>query len=108
MVATLQTKLNAYKDQADRPSFKYNVSSLKDRVKADMFKVELRNKFTALNNLAEETVEDHWHELSNIWISTCKEIFNSIQFNSIQFIHTYSHNVNLQEWKRKVKRTKEK
>jgi len=22
------------------------------------------------------------------------------QFNSIQFIHTYSHNVNLQEWKK--------
>ena len=66
MVATLQAKLKAYKDSADRPSFKNNVNSLKDRVKVDMFKVELRNKFSALNNLAGETVEDHWHRLCNV------------------------------------------
>ena len=32
----------------------------------------------------------------------------SIQFNSIQFIHTYSHNVNLQEWKERKKKNKGK
>ncbi|KAL8596941.1 hypothetical protein ACOMHN_027887 [Nucella lapillus] len=74
VVAVLQTKLKAYKDQAGRPSFKYNVNTLKDRVKANEFKVELRNRFSALENLTEETVEGHWHGLRDTLTSTCRKI----------------------------------
>ncbi|KAL8605837.1 hypothetical protein ACOMHN_051446 [Nucella lapillus] len=74
VVAVLQTKLKAYKDKAGRPSFKYNVNTLKDRVKANEFKVELRNRFNALENLTEETVEGHWHGLRDTLTSTCRKI----------------------------------
>ena len=51
VVAMLRTKLKAYKDQADRPAFKYNVHSLKDKAKVNEYKVELKNKFSVLEGL---------------------------------------------------------
>ena len=66
VVAMLRTKLKAYKDQADVPAFKYNVHSLKDKAKVNEYKVELKNKFIALEGLAEETVENQWHGVRNI------------------------------------------
>ena len=40
VVAVLKIKLKAYKDQADRPSHKYNVHSLKVKLEAKKFKIE--------------------------------------------------------------------
>ena len=74
VVAVLQIKLKTYRDGASRPSFKYNVQNLKDKVKMEEFNVELRNKFSALEGLAEETVEGHWQGVANTWTTTCNDI----------------------------------
>uniref|UniRef100_A0A0L8GDT7 Endonuclease/exonuclease/phosphatase domain-containing protein n=1 Tax=Octopus bimaculoides TaxID=37653 RepID=A0A0L8GDT7_OCTBM len=57
VVAVLRTKLKAYNNRAGRPSHRYNVCSRKEKEIAKRFKVELRNKFSALSQLAEETIE---------------------------------------------------
>ena len=48
VVADLKVKLKVYRDRADRPSHKYNVHSLKDKTKAEVYQCELRNRFSAL------------------------------------------------------------
>ena len=74
VVAVLQIKLKAYRDGASRPSFKYNTQHLKDRVKAEEFNVELKNKFSTLEGLTEDTVEGHWQGIANTWKSTCNDV----------------------------------
>ena len=74
VVAVLKTKLKAYNDQAGRPSHKYNVHSLKEEGKAEEFKIQLKNKFSVLSQLPEETVEEHWHSLREVWKTTCKTV----------------------------------
>ena len=48
VVADLKVKLKAYRDRADRPSHKYNVHSLKDKAEAEVYRFELRNRFSEL------------------------------------------------------------
>nr|KAG5694296.1 hypothetical protein BaRGS_032014 [Batillaria attramentaria] len=74
VIAAIKIKLKAYRDQADRPSHKYNVHSLKESVKTNAFKCELRNRFSALDTLPEETIEKHWHDLRETWTTTCREV----------------------------------
>ena len=74
VIASLKIKLKAYKDHAERPSYKYNVQSLKDSIQSTAFRCELRNRFSALDSLPDETIEEHWHELRETWITTCKEV----------------------------------
>ena len=72
--AVLKIKLKAYKDQADRPSHKYNMHSLKVKSEVEKFKIELRNRFSGLSQLSEKPVEEHWHSLRKIWTTTCKTV----------------------------------
>ena len=74
VVATLLIKLKAYNDQARRPLHKFNVHSLKEKEKKEEFKIELRNKFSVLSLLPEETVEEQWHSLREVWTTTCNTI----------------------------------
>ena len=74
VVAVLKTKLKAYNDQAARPSHKYNVHSLKENSKTEEFKIELRNKFSVLSQLPEDSIEEHWHSLQETWTTTCKTV----------------------------------
>nr|KAG5703440.1 hypothetical protein BaRGS_022489 [Batillaria attramentaria] len=74
VIAAIKIKLKAYRDQADRPSHKYNVHSLKESVKTNAFRCELRNRFSALDTLPEETIEEHWHDLRETWTATCREV----------------------------------
>ena len=71
VVAELKTKLKAYKDQAERPSHKFNVQCLKEKQKSEEFKIDLRNKFSVLSLLPEETIEEQWHSLRETWKATC-------------------------------------
>nr|KAG5703944.1 hypothetical protein BaRGS_020541 [Batillaria attramentaria] len=43
-------------------------------VKTNAFKCELRNRFSALDTLPEETIEEHWHDLRETWTATCREV----------------------------------
>nr|KAG5699547.1 hypothetical protein BaRGS_033743 [Batillaria attramentaria] len=74
VIAAIKIKLKAYRDQADRPSHKYNMHSLKESVKTNAFRCELRNRFSALDTLPEETIEEHWHDLRETWTATCREV----------------------------------
>ncbi|KAL6490434.1 hypothetical protein MHYP_G00007790 [Metynnis hypsauchen] len=59
LVATLKTKLRSFYDSSDRPHHKFNIQFLKDSKKKKEFNCEVRNKFEALTELVEETVENH-------------------------------------------------
>ncbi len=74
VMATLKIKLKAYNDQAGRPSFKFNVHCLKEKAKAEEFNVELRNRFSILSFLPDETIEDQWQILKEVWTTTCKKV----------------------------------
>ena len=74
VVAELKTKLKAYNDQAGRPSHKFNVHILKEQKRSEEFKVELRNKFSVLSSLPEETIEEQWHSLRETWKTTCTTV----------------------------------
>jgi hypothetical protein len=43
-------------------------------VKSTAFRCELRKRFSALDSLSNETIEEHWHDLRETWTSTCKEM----------------------------------
>ena len=72
VVAELKTKLKAYRDRAELPTHKFNVHSLREEKKAEEFKIELRNKFSMLSLVPEETIDEHWHSLRETWTTTCK------------------------------------
>ena len=67
VVAELKTKLKTYNNQAGRPSHKFNIQCLKEKQKSEEFKTELRNKFSVLSLLPEETIEEQWHSLRETW-----------------------------------------
>nr|KAG5701327.1 hypothetical protein BaRGS_006101 [Batillaria attramentaria] len=48
--------------------------NLKESVKTNAFRCELRNRFSALDTLPEETIEEHWHDLRETWTATCREV----------------------------------
>ena len=74
VIAILKTKLKAYNDQAGRPSHKFNVHILKERNKAEEFQIELRNKFSVLSHLTEETIEEQWQSMRETWKTTCQAV----------------------------------
>lgn len=74
LVATLKTKLRSFCDSAGKPHHKFNIQFLKDKKKAEEFNCEVRNRFEALTELAEETVETHWTEVQKTWKEACTKI----------------------------------
>ena len=74
VISEIQIKFKAYKDQASRPSHKFNVNCLKEKGKVNEFRVELKNKFSSLSQLQEENIEDHWHHIQDLWKSTCSTV----------------------------------
>ena len=64
VVAVLKIKLKAYKDQAARPSHKYNVHSLKVKSEAENFKIKLKNQLknigTALERSGQQPAKQFW------------------------------------------------
>lgn len=74
VVAEIKLKLKAYTDQAGRPSHKYNVTCMKEEANSQEFKIELNNRFSLLSQLPEETLDDHWNGLQEVWTTTCNEV----------------------------------
>ena len=74
VISEIQIKFKAYKDQASRPSHKFNVNCLKEKGKVNEFSVELKNKFSSLSQLQEENIEDQWHHIQEVWKSTCSTV----------------------------------
>ena len=78
VVADLKVKLKVYRDQADRPSHKYNVHGLKDKTKAEVYQCELRNWFSPFTHQPEESVEETWQGLRDTWKATCNEVLGKV------------------------------
>jgi len=74
VVATLQLKLKAYNDSSVRPSHKFNVHILKEKKKSEEFAIELKNKFSLLAEMPEETVDNNWHKLQDTFKTTCQKV----------------------------------
>ena len=47
---------------------------MKELVKAEEFKTELRNKFSVLAHLQEDTIEEQWSSLRDTWKTTCATV----------------------------------
>jgi hypothetical protein len=74
LVATVKTKLRSFCDSSGRPHHKFNIQFLKDGKKKEEFNCEVKNKFEALADLVEETVENHWAELQKTWKTACTNV----------------------------------
>ena len=74
VVAVVKTKLKAYKDQAGKPAHKFNVHNLKEKTKVEEYRTELRNKFSLLSLLQEETIEEQWVSVHETWKTTCETV----------------------------------
>ena len=74
VISEIQIKFKAYRDQANRPSHKFNVNCLKEKGKVNEFSVELKNKFSSLSQLQEENIENQWHLIQEVWKSTCRTV----------------------------------
>ena len=74
VVGEFRIKLKSYKDHAGRPAHKFNVYSLKEKEKMEEFTIEIRNRFDMLGSLVEETVEEEWQTVREIWTTTCNKV----------------------------------
>ena len=75
LIGTLKIKLKAFSDIANRPHIKFNTQKLKERDTKESFSISLKNQFTALNTITEETpVEEHWSAIREVFRNTCQEV----------------------------------
>ena len=74
LVATMRTKLRSFCDSSGRAYHKFNIQYLKDKKKSEEFNCEVRNRFEALAELAEETVENHWIGIQKTWQDACTKV----------------------------------
>ena len=77
LVCNLRLKLQAAKKFEERSSKRYNVSSLKDRNKLETFKLELRNRFSALSE--DTDLETQWKEVKEMYTGTCDEVLGKAE-----------------------------
>ncbi|RUS92092.1 hypothetical protein EGW08_000116 [Elysia chlorotica] len=107
--AVLKLKLKAYRDQADRPAHRFNVQYLKNKAKAEEYKAELKNKFEALSELNEETVENHWQEIKKTWNSACQQVLGQKTRELKEWISADSWNLikERKEAKQKINHTQD-
>ena len=74
VVADLKVKLKVYRDRANRPSHKYNVYSMKDKTKAEVYQHALRYRFSALAHQPEVLVKDTWRGLRDTLNAICNNV----------------------------------
>ncbi|RUS90704.1 hypothetical protein EGW08_001508 [Elysia chlorotica] len=86
--AQLSTKLKTFNDNAGRPEHKYNVQCLIEKQKSEHFKIELRNKFSVLSLLPEETIEEQWLSLRETWKETCSTVLGKKIRKHMEWIST--------------------
>ena len=67
-------KLRRYAKVNSGSRLKYQVSLLKDPVKKNEFKLELKNRFEALQDLDLCETENHWGKIKDVLTSSCREV----------------------------------
>ena len=71
---------------------KYHVNLFKDPAKKNEFKIELKNRFQALEELEEADVDHHWDMIKETINSICKEVIGPKMTNNKEWISKNSLN----------------
>ena len=74
VLAKIRIKLKKYGAVSQGCRQKFQVSYLQDEEKKKDFKLELSNKFKALENLEAMTIEEHWNGIKEVVTSTCTTV----------------------------------
>ena len=74
VLAKIRIKLKKYGKTSQGCRQKYQVSHLQDDGKKKDFQLELSNKFKALENLEDMTIEDHWKGIKEVVTSACTTV----------------------------------
>ncbi|XP_059176593.1 uncharacterized protein LOC131956194 [Physella acuta] len=113
MVAILKLKLKSYRDRADKPHFKFNTTFLWcSKIKED-FNCAVKNRYEALSSLAddtvEETVEQKWLGIQELWKSTCTDILGRRKNEQKEWIttETWAKIEDRKEIKQKINKCKD-
>ncbi|VDP34024.1 unnamed protein product [Schistosoma margrebowiei] len=77
VVADLKSKLKKNRTTGQAASQRFNAVFLRDTNKINEFKIDLNNRFQALQNLLKEektTMEDNWKGIKEALTSACQEV----------------------------------
>ena len=67
----------------------YNVDFLKDRVTTETFRLTVRNKYEALQDLLDEgnmDIDTQWQQIKEMWTSTCSEVVGKKKYQQKDWI----------------------
>ena len=67
----------------------YNVDFLKDRLTTETFRLTVRNKFEALQDLLDEgnmDIDTQWQQIKEMWTSTCSEVLGKRKYQQKDWI----------------------
>ena len=67
----------------------YNVDFLKDRVTTETFRLTVRNKYEALQDLLDEgniDINTQWQHIKEMWTSTCSEVLGKKKYQQKDWI----------------------
>ena len=66
----------------------YNVDFLKDRVTTETFRITVRNKYEALQDLDEGNIDidTQWQHIKEMWTSTCSEVLGKKKYQQKDWI----------------------
>ena len=73
VLARMKMKLKVKKSTRTQ----YNVDFLKYRVTTETFRLTIRNKYEALQDLLDEgnkCIDRQWQQIKEMWTSTCSEV----------------------------------
>ena len=73
VIGKLRVKIKAVKKTLDQRNPKFDLGKLKIAGKKEEFTIALRNKFEALANLEEDSLEDKWDKVKKTFTETSKE-----------------------------------
>ena len=68
---------------------KYNVDFLKDRLTTETFRLTVRNKYEALQELLDEgnmDTDTQWQQIKEMWTSTCSEVLGKKKYQQKDWI----------------------
>ncbi|KAK2167820.1 hypothetical protein NP493_1256g00007 [Ridgeia piscesae] len=67
----------------------YNVDFLKDRLTTETFRLTVRNKYEALQDLLDEgnmDIDTQWQQIKKMWTSTCSEVLGKQKYQQRHWI----------------------
>ena len=89
LVATLKMKLKRHPVKGDRRT-RYNVNHLQDQEKKKNFCISLSNRFSLLEQLEEENVENHWLHVKEALTHTCETVLGKKEYQHKKWISAES------------------